>query len=531
MKKYCKPLALLLAIFMMVSVISACGGNDNGASSSGQTVSDAQDASGAPAESMEDSEPGDTGVNAADREPYTVKIMMFDEGKTEIVNEIADAASAITEEKFNTKVELVRVDWGSWAQQVTLALTSGEKLDLFPAFALNTSLTTLVTNGQLLPMTDLLQNGAGSTMYGMVPEEDWRCTTIDGEIYGVPMNRGKQNVYGAACDLTIAEELNIDLDAVSTLDDFEEVLAKVKEAYPDMYPMASNNQSMRIMIPSDTLGDPRDVVLGCLVNALDGGTTVENLYASDDYRAFTERMYDWAQKGYIMPDAASNTEGGIALIRAGAAFADFYTGPAPDTEARISVEAGKPMKDVEFFEHYKTTAETSPCWSIAANSEQPDRAMEVLNEMYTNQELANLFIYGIEGKTYEFVNEERTVIDYPEGVDAGNSGYAFDHWGWPNMLQSYVWNGYPENVYEEYVTFNEGGVISPAYGFSFDNAPVINEYTACTNVVLKYVEALNCGSMNPAENLDKFNQELKDNGIDTIVAEKQKQLDAWLAEQ
>ena len=519
MKANRKRLSLLLVALMVISLMTACGtGGSNGNAGNSNSVADA------------DSDTS-SGENASNQDPYTVKIMMLDEGKTEIVNKVAAAASAITEAKFNTTVDLVRLDWGSWAQQVTLALTSGEKLDLFPAFAVNTSLTTLVSNGQLVSMTDLLKSGPGQTMYGMVPEEDWRCTTIGGEIYGVPMNKGKQNVYGAACDATIAEELDIDLSAVKTLDDFEEVLAKVKEAYPDMYPMASSSKKMRVMVPSDTLGDPRDIVLGCLVNAMDDSTTVENLYASDEYREFVERMYSWAQKGYIMPDAASNTEGGISLIRAGAAFADFYTGPAPDTEARITVEAGKPIVDVEFFEHYKTTAETSPCWSIAANSENPERAMQILNEMYTNQELANIFIYGIEGETYRFVNDERTVIDYPEGIDAGNSGYAFDHWAWPNMLMSYVWNGYPENVYEEYEVFNAGGHISSAYGFSFDNSSVINEYTACTNVVLKYVEALNCGSLNPEGNLDKFNQELADNGIDAIIAEKQRQLDAWLAEQ
>ena len=466
----------------------------------------------------------------SNQEPYTVKIMMFDDGQTDIVNEVAAAASEITEAKFNTTIELVRVGYGSWAQQMMLTLTSGEKLDLFPVFLLNSPLPSMVNNGQVLPMTELLQ-GAGAEMYSMVPAEDWATTTVDGEIYGVPMNKGKMNVLGAACNAEIAEELGIDLSAVHTLDDFETVLATVKAAYPDMYPLATSNQKMRVMVPSDPLNDTREVALGVLVNALDDSTTVENLYASDEYKEFVTRMYDWAQKGYIMPDGTSNTESGISLIRAGKAFADFYTGPAPDTEARLSMEAGVEIQDVEFFEHYKTTTETSPCWSIAANSENPERAMQVLNEMYTNPELANIFIYGIEGKTYEFVEGSDTTVRYPEGVDASNSGYTVDAWGWPNMLLSYVWEGYPENVYDEYEEFNVDGVISPAYGFTFDNSSVLNEYAACTNVVLKYAEALNCGSLDPAENLDAFNEELEANGINRIIEEKQRQLDAWLAEQ
>lgn len=516
-----KALSLVMAGTLTISMFAGCGSSDGSSQSKGDSAENV---------STDGGQSQDTDLSS--QEPYTVKIMMFDDGDTDIVEEVAEAASKITKEKFNTTIELVRVGWGSWAQQVNLALTSGEKLDLFPAFALNMPLSSLVSNGSVIPMTEYLKEGCAQETYSMVDEEDWICTTYDGEIYGIPMNKGKQNVYGAACNNDIAQELGIDLDTVKTLDDFEEVLAKVKEAYPDMYPLASNNQALKVMIPSDTLGDDRACVLGALVDATSGSTTVENLYASDEYREFVEKMYDWAQKGYIMPDAVSNTEGGTTLIRAGSAFADFYTGPAPDTEARISRECGVTIKDVEFFEHYKTTSETAPCWSIAGNSEQPERAMQVLNEMYTNQELANIFIYGIEGKTYEFVDKENKIIDYPEGVDAANAGYAFDHWGWPNMCLSYVWEGYPADVYEQYITFNAGGVLSPAYGFTFDNSKVLNEVTACSNVVAKYAEALNTGSVDPngsSGSLDQFIAELEANGIDKIVAEKQSQLDEWLA--
>ena len=40
-----------------------------------------------------------------------------------------------------------------------------------------------------------------------------------------------------------------------------------------------------------------------------------------------------------------------------------------------------------------------------------------------------------------------------------------------------------------------------------------------------------CGALDPEETLPKFNQELKDAGIDVIIENKQAQLDAWLAEQ
>ncbi len=49
-------------------------------------------------------------------------------------------------------------------------------------------------------------------------------------------------------------------------------------------------------------------------------------------------------------------------------------------------------------------------------------------------------------------------------------------------------------------------------------------------MVNKYHKALVCGALDPEETLPKFNQELKDAGLDAIIAEKQSQLDAWLSE-
>lgn len=514
MKNTKKGLSVFLVVLLLASILAACGkSNSSAPPSSGDAAS----------------EP-DASQGSSQQEPYTVKIMMLDEGKTDIVDEVAKAASAITQQKFNTTIELVRIGWGSWSQQVSLALASGEKLDLFPAFALDSPLTTLVSNGQILPMDDLLKQYGAETL-AAISEADWKCDTIDGHIYAVPMNKGKQNVIGAMVDKNMADELGIDLSKINSMEALGEALAVVKKAHPDMYPLASSNQKMVVAVPSDGLGDPREVVLGGLVNVYNDSTKVENIYASDDYRKYVETMYDWAQKGYIMPDGLSNTESGESLIRAGVSFASLYTGPAPDTEARLSREIGKPIQDVVLFAPYMTTTETSPGWSIAANSKQPERAMQVLNEMYTNPELANILMHGIEGKTFEFIDKENKVIDYPAGIDAANAGYNFDEWAWPNMQLSYVWNGYPVDVYEKYAEFNASGHPSPAYGFTFDNSAVINEYTASTNVVQKYVQALNCGLLDPAENLPKFNQELEKSGIDKIIAEKQRQLDAWLANQ
>jgi putative aldouronate transport system substrate-binding protein len=51
------------------------------------------------------------------------------------------------------------------------------------------------------------------------------------------------------------------------------------------------------------------------------------------------------------------------------------------------------------------------------------------------------------------------------------------------------------------------------------------------NVINQYLPGLNCGSLDPDKEILNFVKKLKEAGMDKIVAEKQKQLDAWLAKQ
>ena len=66
-------------------------------------------------------------------------------------------------------------------------------------------------------------------------------------------------------------------------------------------------------------------------------------------------------------------------------------------------------------------------------------------------------------------------------------------------------------------------------GWVFNSAPVANEITACTNVIKEYAYGLEVGAVDVDEVLPKFQQALKDAGIDRVIEEKQKQIDEWLA--
>ena len=156
--------------------------------------------------------------------------------------------------------------------------------------------------------------------------------------------------------------------------------------------------------------------------------------------------------------------------------------------------------------------------------------MILLNEMYTNPELSNLLINGIEGKSYVYSDKEKNLITYPEGVDAATTPYTAQSWIWPGAFETPVWEPYPEDYWKQIEDFNNNALKSKALGFVPDTSDLVNEVTACTNVVAKYNPALMAGAIDVDQGLEDFRAELKDAGIDRIVEEKQRQYVEWLAQ-
>lgn len=493
-----KAMALLLVSVMAGSMLAGCGSDNASSSNDGSSKS----------------------ADSSNQDSYTVKILAPGDASTDDCAKISEAASKITEEKFNTKVELTRVGFGSYDQQVNLTLASSEKLDLMYEYCGN--VTSAISSGQIVPITDYLDS-YGSDMKSQISDSDWKCVTFNGDIYGVPANKEKATGWGFAMNKEMADATGIDYSSIKTEEELEPLLEKVKEMYPDVYPIVSNNGSMSLMTDQDDLGGD----IGSLESASGDNTTVINYYGTDEYMNEMKLRYDWAQKGLIMPDASTSTENANSLIGAGKGFGRF-TNTKPGIEKEMEKEVGKEVVVLEMVKPYTTTTRVDIVWYVPHNSEKPERAVQVLNEIYTNPDLANIFINGLEGKHYEFVDKEKGIVNYPEGVNASNTGYTSLPWAWPNETISYIWEGLDSDIWDQIQEFNKDATVSPAKGFAWDNTEVQNEVTACANVVAKYGPALECGSLDPETTIPKFLDELKAAGADTIIAEKQKQLDAWL---
>lgn len=91
-------------------------------------------------------------------------------------------------------------------------------------------------------------------MKSEISESDWKCVTFNGNIYGVPSNKEKATGWGFAMNKEMADATGIDYSSIKTEEELEPLLEKVKEMYPDVYPIVSHVGSMSLMANSDDLG-------------------------------------------------------------------------------------------------------------------------------------------------------------------------------------------------------------------------------------------------------------------------------------
>jgi putative aldouronate transport system substrate-binding protein len=459
-------------------------------------------------------------------EPY--KIVMISMVSTPLPD-VGLVQAAINEriKDRNMEVELLVISSSALAQQSNLMISGGEKLDLIPV--LNTTFNSDVAQGKLLGLNDLLKT-AGKEAAAVVGDEYLKAGTVKGVVYGIPSLRDMAASYGICMRKDILDKYNIRAEDIKTVDDISRMFALVSAGEPNMYMTFGQRSSLtmvsQLLTDWDGLGDNFGVLMN---HGQDTPFKVVNLYATKEYENKLRLVRDWYQKGYIVPDAATNTERAPTLVGAGQLFS-FASNLKPGFDTQSTVSAGGvEMVTATIMPAFSTTTQVGVLnWALPITCKNPEKTMEFLNLLFTDTEIINLIDWGIEGVHYVKMNDN--VITYPSGVNASNTGYFMNRsWVFGNSLAAYVWEGNPPDYNKQLDEFNKTAIKSKALGFSFDATPVRSAVAAVNNVAQEYLLSLEYGMVDVDTTLPRFIKALEDAGINQIIAEKQRQLDAWAA--
>lgn len=524
-------MAAILTVILALASLTGCGGGKNETKATDQTSGQTADTG-----SSQDSTTDSTTGNVDNGELYEIVMEIPTLGMTPAG--ITDVEAAVNEQvqHLGVKVTLYPISVYDLATQTDLMIMNGDKLDLVITFV--TGVGNLVNKGELLELDDLyaqygsdIKNAEDTAMAGGY---------YNGTLYAIPSEEKHARSYGFFARKDILDELDMsfDVDKIYSLEDLEELFAAYKAEYGDgHYCIAGTNAKMDFydqMYAIDNLGcsNSTGVLLGA---GLDGETKIENLYASDEYKEYAGRMYQWAQAGYFSPDAATNTDSGTVQVQSG-----YYLGKFNDTEtdmtSNLSRDCGYEMVPITLAESYATTSMYQvSMWGIPSTCENPEKTFQFLNYLYADNDVANILTNGLEGVTYDVVEKgERPgqmVIQYADGVNAANAPYIMPLHVFGDKLNIGVFEPMTLDYYTMAKEFNESipdSRKSLSLGYVFDSTSVSTQRSAVDAVVQQYVGMIACGTQDPTTLLKEFNEALSTAGIDDIMTENQTQFDAWL---
>jgi putative aldouronate transport system substrate-binding protein len=353
--------------------------------------------------------------------------------------------------------------------------------------------------------------------------------------YAIPTNKELSVPWGFVYNATLADEIGFtdaDAAAVKSMADLEPWVAKAKEAYPDMYPFLTDGTVGFMQWVHAFATNLSDYVINMSALPDANGVVDETIlvpFETPWMADYLNTVRDWYNKGYINPEAGLTTFETSQYLNAG----NFFIEPMPLKGNNIKAQelviaSGNPelmLKEIYGMPKIINTSDAGGSMlAIPSSSPNPVAAMKLIDLMHTDSTLINMMLYGVEGTHWELESDGR--------VNIINDGWLKAHpgaWVWADITIQKVTNQEDPNKNQLLIDYAKDAFPHPSLGFRFRTEPVAAEITALNAVVDGSQRALMTGYVDPVTELPTFLQALKDAGLDTILAEVQRQYAEWKA--
>lgn len=246
---------------------------------------------------------------------------LFTGGDGEYFKQVADAYN---EGDVTMPVQVVTLVWADYYTKLQTAVATGNGPDIGVSHV--SKLYELAETGVVEPITDYLDE-LGVDLSDYFTQASIDSVTFDGDVYAIPLDTHSEIMYYNTDVLAEAGVTEEDVLAVASIDDFNALLAKCKEALPEDYSIIS---------VTDSGDDPYRLWYATYFQM--GGTPFVNDGATEVTldeeiaRAAMECVKSWMDEGYILPGIDDQT----AFFQSGKAAFNFagtwVTGNLTNTE-------------------------------------------------------------------------------------------------------------------------------------------------------------------------------------------------------
>ena len=550
MKK--RTICLLLAMIMVLSIVLA------GCSKTAETpAADETPATTEPAETTDNTETPEAPEETAEPalEQKTIQLMITGSGKQANSDKVWAAFNEQLQQYVpNTTVEFIDVPFEEYSEKFSQVLASGEGVDLaWTGWLINKPQN--IADGNLMPLDDLLAE-YGQGIVDILGENvvEIHRNAADGKLYYLPSWQG---LCGERRGWLVVTEI-AELAGDTWIEDTEAALNKWRNNYSGIEDFqAVLDQATKYLAAAKEAGK-----LGAGINTgrafgwsmyngmysflgvggaeigityCDGTFTVKDGVAGEHYKLYAKTMADWYKEGYIRSDIMSVDTSTLTTPKNGEITDTTYVFSCDpylteaDQEAAIA-DAGMDMTYLPIEENAYLILGGDTSYAIPYCADEPERAMMVLNAIYSQPDLYNTLIYGIEGEDYTKNADGTITTSYVGASPTADDSYGIQRWIIGSCKNALINNGTDPNYYADLEALEETARVNPFLNFTFDRTNVEGICASILNVYYEYGPQIDNGVAgdNWEELYNNYMAARKDAGIEELVTEFQNQLNAYI---
>ena len=507
-----KLLALGMTAVMTAGLLTGCGGSGNGASA---PANDAAQSTSETESADTDSAPAaDTGAADSEQASGEVPTLIWWTVGGTPADDFDEAVAQISdycEEKIGVRLDVKIAGWGDYDTKMNTIVNAGENFDIM--FTNNTNYSKFVNLGAFENISDMVQTVAPE-LYGFIPEKLWSGVQIHGNVYAVPTYKDSSLTQFYYLDDQYVQKYNLDLSSLKDLQTLDPIVRTIKEGEgKSLYPLMLNQGTLWNGFFNDYDGLASGIqAIGVRID--DPERKVVCTLEQEDIIADLELLHSWYVDGIINPDANVVTEDSKGNVFGNA---QGWPSAVVQWETLQGVEKYDAVK--VFGPLYTTETIQGSMNAISVNSNYKEEALKVLQLINTDQKFRDLCAYGVEGNHFEYLED-------------GSVKRLRDDWTWPAYTQGTFFimsnqEGSDPNQWDEVKQQNEEAAASTCLGFALDVTNIQNEVSNVNTTWNKYKYDMLTGASDPATAVPKCIEDLKAAGLDTIIAEAQKQIDEF----
>jgi putative aldouronate transport system substrate-binding protein len=474
----------------------------------------------------------------------TLTIVLPGERPLEMDKVASAMATEAAKEIGPVKLNFQFFGFEDYRQQLALKASSGESLDLI--FDPNwLSFYDMQAQGAFLPINKYIKNLSFFGKPGNVPNAVWKQVSVGGQIYGLPaiqnaMVFGDNRAQIVRADL-VKKYAPKGIKTGPELLEFAKLLKQKEPQYlmfaqglDSSADMASSrpdagwlyNKPCVRLSPWAPVGDnDLNLYVDC---SKPSGKTAPKIFGA----AFTKQWEndEWAQaqirklglwSNEIIQDKRAAFKAGRAAF-IGGDWSDYALAIGPSVKDSF----GAIWLQINSQKGYLQRA-TGNWLSVGSKSKNPEKACAFANWIVDNRDHYEMWAYGIKGEHFK-INDKGAV----EKIDPEKRRYEMMWWyifdEKTNLRQDF--SDYPDVVaYRKYNDDPSHYYANPVIGFPVSQEPVKTEIAQIRAVNSEYINFFYGQDGDNPKKLAAYRAALKKAGIDKVMAEFQKQYDAWWA--